>query len=223
MIQTSLNIFDLGVIIIVGLSALLSFYRGFLREIMSLGAWIGAAFITLYTFPDVSEMIKPQVKNDMVASGLASMGVFMISLVVISILSGLLVKYLKPSGEVGFLDNLIGLMFGVARGVLLVAIGFFMMTLVMNEKEYPDWVTESKTRPYVAQASDMVAKLAPSYLEGVIGTKKNDLPDPQKGNVVPKPVKRSIEKTNENAVEDDADLPSFEDLQRRIREENEAQ
>ncbi len=51
MVQTSLNIFDLVVFGILGLSALLSFFRGFVREVLSLGAWVGASLITLYAFP----------------------------------------------------------------------------------------------------------------------------------------------------------------------------
>ena len=122
MVEASLNIFDLGVIIVIGLSALLSFFRGFVREVLSLGAWLGAGIITLYSFPAVSKWLLPQVKSEMVASGLASMGVFICSLILLSILLGVLLKFLKPGSEVGFLDNFIGLFFGLARGVLVVSV-----------------------------------------------------------------------------------------------------
>ena len=219
MLQTSLNMFDLGVAIIVGLSALLSFYRGFLREMMSLGAWIGAAIITLYTFPHVSKMIEPQVKSEAIASGLASMGVFMIALVIISIFGGLIVRYMKPSGEVGFFDNLIGLLFGVARGVLLVAIAYFIMTLVIAPKDYPEWVKTAVSRPYVAKTAEVVAKLAPDYLDLT--------PRNEKDGKKPETVKREETHTLGDDLADDSvtvkhgtdtpsSLPSLSDLKKRI-------
>ena len=79
MVETSLNMFDLVVLVVVGLSALLSFFRGFIREVLSLGAWVGAALITLYAFPQVTEYIRPKVNSDLVASGLASMGTFIVA------------------------------------------------------------------------------------------------------------------------------------------------
>ncbi len=176
MIQTSviLNIFDLCVITVILLSAMVSFYRGFVREILSLGSWVGAAMISLYSFPAVSEWIEPQVKSAAIASGLASIGVFMIALVSLSILTGLMMKFVKASSELGYIDNMVGLAFGIGRGILLVSIGYFVMTLVMSEKDYPDWLEDSASQPYVAKTANWVAQLAPSYLDTITGTDSDD-------------------------------------------------
>ena len=72
----------------------------------------------------------------------------------------MLVKYIKPGSEVGAIDNFIGLFFGAARGVLIVAIAYFMMTLVLAEKDYPEYVKQAHSRPYVAQAAGWVAEVA---------------------------------------------------------------
>ena len=223
MVQASLNIFDLIVIGIIGLSGLLSFFRGFAREVLSLGAWLGAGVITLYAFPHVAEWLEPQVKNVAVANGLASIGLFVTSLILISILTGTLVKFIKPGSEVGFLDNIVGLLFGVARGVLVVSIGYFIMTLVMNEKDYPEWLEGAITRPYVAQAANWVARMTPSYLDTVAGDDAEKSKD-----VVRKASKKVVTRTD--GAERDADIvtddmkdsiPSFEELQQRIKAENE--
>lgn len=165
MVETTLNIFDLGVAVILGLSALLSFFRGFIREILSLGAWVGAAIITLYGFPHVAAWLEPQVKNTMVASGLAAMGTFMGSLILISLFNSLLLKYVKTGADVGLLDNGLGLMFGLARGALLISIAYFIMSTLLQEENYPDWVKEATTRPYVEDAAKWVAAVAPQYLK----------------------------------------------------------
>ncbi len=224
MVESSMNIFDLGVLIIVGLSALLSFFRGFVREILSLGAWVGATLITLYTFPMASKILAPHVKSDAVASGIASIGVFFIALILISIFTGLIVKFLKTGSEVGLLDNLVGLGFGVARGVLIVAIAYFVMTIVVVEKDYPAWVKESKSQPYVAKVAHWVALATPSYLDAITNkapsSKVEDAVDAARGhNTLIQRDTSSKGDIDENIPT--STLPSIEDLQQRIREENE--
>jgi len=215
MLETSMNIFDLGVLIIVGMSALLSFFRGFAREVLSLGAWVASALITLYTFPDVAKWIEPQVKSEAIASGLASMGVFFVSLITISILTSTMMKYIKPGNEVGAIDNFVGLLFGAARGILVVAVAYFMMTLVLAEKDYPEWVKQAHTRPYVEMAAGWVAKAAPDYISAISGNK--DERDARTERAKEESRER-IEKLRDKAD----DMPSMEDLQRRVREENHA-
>lgn len=207
MVQTSMNIFDLIVIGVIGMSALLSFFRGFVREVMSLGAWLGASLITLYSFQTASDFIKPQVGNDAVAGGIAAISIFLVSLILISIVNGLLLKFLKTGSDVGVLDNVVGLTFGVARGILLVSICYFMLTIVMSEKDYPMWVKQSATRPYVAHASKYIGKIAPDYLSALSKSTKN---------------KSNTSTSDEPETEKHKiNIPSMEELQQRMREENE--
>ncbi len=215
MLETSMNIFDLGVLIIVGMSALLSFFRGFAREVLSLGAWVAAALITLYTFPDVAKWIEPQVKSEAIASGLASMGVFFVSLMTISIITGTLFKYIKAGDEVGAMDNFVGLAFGTARGILVVAVAYFMFMLVVAEKDQPEWVKQAHTRPYVEMAAGWVAKAAPDYISAIAGT------EDERKERTDKAKKESRERVEKLRDKTD-DMPSMEDLQRRVREENHA-
>jgi membrane protein required for colicin V production len=167
MIEGSINTFDLAVFGILALSALLSFFRGFLRELLSLATWVGAGLITLYYFPNVAEWMKEHVQSDLIASGFASLGTFVVALIGLSIFSSILLKYMKPAGEIGSLDNILGLAFGVARGLLLVAIGYYLMTLFLKEKDYPEWIESSFSKPYVQEVAGWIGQLAPSYLAEV--------------------------------------------------------
>lgn len=166
MVETSVNMFDAVVVGVLALSAILSLFRGFVRELLSLGAWVGAGLITLYLFPDVASHIKPHVKSTMVASGFASMGTYIVALIVISMFNRMLLKFMKTGSEVGAMDNIFGLLFGVARGILLVSIGYFAMSIMISEDtdKQPAWLKTSLTKPYVEQSAAWVAKLAPEYL-----------------------------------------------------------
>lgn len=168
MVETTLNMFDVVVLSVVSLSALLSFFRGFVREIFSLGAWIFAGIITLYSFPHVTSLIQPHVKNPIFASGFASMGTFIISFLLISIFSSMLMKFMKSGSDIGVLDNLLGLGFGFFRGALLLSLGYFLMSKMMEEKEYPEFIQTAITRPYVAIGGRLIEKLAPNYLSTLL-------------------------------------------------------
>lgn len=178
MVETALNMFDVVVISVVGLSALLSFFRGFVREIFSLGAWIFAGIITLYSFPHVTSLIQPHVKNPIFASGFASMGTFIISFLLISIFSSMLMKFMKSGSDIGVLDNLLGLGFGFFRGALLLSLGYFLMSKMMEEKEYPEFIQTAITRPYVAIGGRLIEKVAPNYLSTLLSAEgDNTSPD----------------------------------------------
>jgi membrane protein required for colicin V production len=210
MAHTALNIFDFCVLGTIGLSALLSFFRGFVREVLSLCTWVGASIITLYFFPTVSHWIAPQVKSPEVASGLAALGLFLTSLIFISIFTGLLLKFVKTGKEVGLLDNMVGLLFGTARGVLLVSIAYFIMTLIIAEKDYPDYVKNAATRPYVAESARYVSRLAPTYLHEAIGGKHDS---------DAKDIKIDDHALH-NLTNSLSSVPSVEELQQRMRDEN---
>ncbi|OYW13140.1 MAG: hypothetical protein B7X02_02755 [Rhodospirillales bacterium 12-54-5] len=175
--HTAFNLFDLTVGLVIVLSALLSFFRGFVREVLSLGAWMGASIITLYAFPHVAKLLGHYIHNPTLASGFAAMLTFMFALIAISIMSGLLLKFVKSGADVGLLDHGMGLMFGLARGVLIVAIGYFIFSLAVNKNETPEWMKGSITRPYVARAAHAVAKLAPSYIDELAGDAKKKAED----------------------------------------------
>lgn len=204
------NMFDLIVFGVLGLSALLSFFRGFVREVLSLGAWVGASIITLYAFPDVAKWVEPQVGSEGVASGIAALGTFMTALIVISLFNRLLIRLFKSGSEIGLLDNGLGLLFGLLRGGLLVALGYYSMTLVVAKDAYPEWFKGSLTRPYVEKGASWIGNVAPSYLSE-IHTNKNKKETPE----LDKLLQHDKKKT-------DADWQSMDELQRRMREEENA-
>lgn len=165
-IDAHLNIFDLVVIGIMGLSCLVSFFRGFMRELLSLGAWLVAGLVTIYAYPHVAEFIKPHVKNsESISMLVAILGTYIVTLLFFSIINGMLIRYAKEGAEVGMLDNLLGLVFGFLRGGFIVSLGFFLMSAVMDKDQYPDWIAQARTLPFVESGARLLARLAPHYLE----------------------------------------------------------
>lgn len=167
MIEAQLNMFDAVVILIFLLSTLLAFFRGFVREVLSLGAWLGAAVVTIYAFEPVSNMLKEHTDKDMVAYLLGGLGTYIVVLLVISIINAVIVRYVKSGSDVGMLDNLLGLGFGALRGAFIVSLGYLVLTLVVDEESPPEWMKNAQTRSLAQSGALAIAKVAPGYLEDI--------------------------------------------------------
>jgi len=69
-----INATDILVFAILLISGLLAFFRGFVREVLSVGAWVGAAFATLYGFAHVRPYARDLIGIDMIADIIAGAG-----------------------------------------------------------------------------------------------------------------------------------------------------
>lgn len=165
MIETHLSIFDAVVFSILIASCVFAFLRGFVHEVLSLGAWIGAAIVTLYYFPTAAAKLQPYFKTPVVAAGFATLGLYLAALMAFTIFNLIVLKFLKSGDEIGPIDNIMGLLFGLARGVFIVLLGFFLVSIAMPEKEYPDWLKTSVTLPYVEKGAAALASVAPEYMK----------------------------------------------------------
>ncbi len=220
MADITLNVFDLGVLAIVGLSALMAFFRGFVREFLSLVGWLGASIITLRALPTVSKMLEPHIPSPVIANGIASVLLFFGCVLIFSIISGFIIKVLKPGAKVGLFDNLMGLCFGSARGILMIAIGYHVMTVVITEKDYPKAVKDSYAAPHIAKVAKWVGTLTPEALKAITDKKPLDA-DALKN--TSDSIKNAIQKLpSDLPSENDINrrTPSIEELQQRLREEN---
>jgi membrane protein required for colicin V production len=174
MVEAQLNVFDSVVIGVFAISCLVAFFRGFIREVLSLGAWVGAGMITIYFFPTSTEYMKHYIKDAKVAAGAGAIGTYVCALMGISIINSIIIRYVKTGTEVGMLDNLLGLTFGAARGAFIVSLGFLVLSLVIpSEDQYPAWLKEAKTREIAQYGASLLAKAAPEYVKGITRMKDN--------------------------------------------------
>lgn len=165
MIDAQLNYFDMVVIGIMALSCIFAFFRGFVKEVLSLIAWVGAAAITVYFFKPVAEMLQPHFAKPLMASICATFILYVGSLIGFAILNKIIIKILKSGSEIGWLDNILGLAFGALRGAFVISLAFFMLSLAVSEENRPDWLAQAKTRPYAEKGALMLVKIAPQYLD----------------------------------------------------------
>lgn len=164
MIETHFNVFDCVVIGILALSCIIAFFRGLVREILSLVGLIGSAAVTVYYYAPVYEKMQGYFKSTAVAAGASAIGLYITALIGFAIVNILIIKTIRQGGEKGMLDNTLGLVFGALRGSFIISLGFFLLTIALPEKEYPLWIKESMTHPYAEKGAIILTRLAPDYM-----------------------------------------------------------
>ncbi|MEL7105563.1 MAG: CvpA family protein [Pseudomonadota bacterium] len=161
------------VAVVVVLSALLAYSRGFVREALAIGGWIVAAIAAFVFAPQVEPLIKEvPLVNDFLAGScelamiLAFAAVFAVALIIISLLTPLFSSAVQNSGVSG-VDQGLGFLFGVARGLLLVVVALVVYDRVILGDPIP-MVDESRTAKLFAEVQDNINDAIPEEAPGWI-------------------------------------------------------
>lgn len=166
-VTTTITVFDWCVISIIGLSGLLALFRGFIREILSLAAWVTAAVVTFNCWDNVMAFLEPRLTSKVAIYGLSTVGLYIGVLVAMAIINTIIMRFLQAGGDISILDSMLGMVFGITRGLFVVGLGYLMLMVVIPEDNYPDWLKQSRTRPFVEATARILSSLAPNYVEGM--------------------------------------------------------
>lgn len=169
------TIIDAIVAVVIILSAILAYSRGFVREGLAIVGWIAAAVVA-YTFADAARPLVAQlpVLNKFLADSceLATIGgfaaVFALALVVSSIITPLFASAVQRSA-LGGLDQGLGFLFGVLRGVVLVAVAFVVYDRVVSAEAIPVVEASRSAKVFSAFSGQMDEQMpadAPGWIVG---------------------------------------------------------
>src|ERR1043166_6816578 len=161
---TILDLVLLGVMLVSGLLAMV---RGFMREILSIAAWGAAAIVTLYSFSKLLPTAKTYFNNDPVAAAAVVGGVFIGTLIVVSVITVRISDMILDS-RIGALDRTLGFLFGLARGLLIVVVAFLFFSWLVPDKQRPDWVDGAKSLTLLKSTGDWLLALLPDDTENPI-------------------------------------------------------
>jgi len=137
------TVIDGGAVAVVLVSALLAYFRGFIREAMGILGWIAAAIVAFFLAPSAEPLVReiPVVSDYLrdsceLSTLFAFAAVFAVTLAILSILALLLSSAIQRSG-LDVIDRWAGFLFGTARGFLLVALALVVYDLVGFEGAIP--------------------------------------------------------------------------------------
>ena len=167
------TIVDGAVALIILVSAILAYSRGFVREGMAIAGWVVAAVLAYVFAPKAVPLIKeiPVLKDFISGSCELSViaafaGVLALALVVVSIFTPLFSSAVQRSA-LGGLDQALGFAFGALRGLVLVAIALVVYDRVMVSGSVP-MVDNSRTAKIFARTQDKIDQQIPSDAPGWI-------------------------------------------------------
>src|SRR6478609_5275199 len=183
---TLLDIILLAVMLISGLLAMI---RGFMREILSIGAWGVAALVTLYSYSRLLPTAKQYFSSDMIAAAVTAGGVFLGTLLVVSIITARISDMVLDS-RVGALDRTLGFLFGLGRGLIIVVVAFLFFAWLVPGSKQPDGVRNAKSRVVLQGTGDWLISMLPDDPESTI-LKRLKRPKPEDGEPVETPPERS--------------------------------
>ncbi|MEP2030042.1 MAG: CvpA family protein [Paracoccaceae bacterium] len=165
------TLIDGVVAVVIVLSALLAYGRGLVRELMAIAGWVGAAVLAFIFAPQVEPLMREiPVLKDVIGGNCelsiiaAFAAVFAGSLIVVSLFTPLFSSAIQRSA-IGGVDQALGFLFGVARGVLLVAIGFFVYSTVFTGQSYP-MVDDSRSALVFGSVSQQIEDRNPEQALG---------------------------------------------------------
>ncbi len=174
------TVVDGVVAIIIILSAILAYSRGIVRELMAIVGWIGAAVLAFIFAPQAQPLVKEiPVVGDFLRDSCelsiigAFAGVFAIGLVLAALFTPLLSSIIQRSA-LGGIDQALGFLFGVLRGVVLVLIAFVVFDRAVAANTVP-MVDNSRTAKVVASIQGRIDASIPTDAPGWILTRYNDL------------------------------------------------
>ncbi len=172
-----ITLLDIVLIVVMLVSGLLAMVRGFMREVLSITAWALAAVATLYSYAKLLPYAKQYFNNDIVAAVAVVGGVFLVTLLVVSVLT-VRISDMVLDSRVGALDRTLGFLFGLGRGLVIVVVAFLFFTWLVPERSQPEWVKSAKSRVVLTGTGQWLMSMLPEDPESTI-LKKLKRPRPE--------------------------------------------
>jgi membrane protein required for colicin V production len=160
---------DLLLLAIMLVSGLLAMIRGVMREVLSVAAWATAAAATVLLY----ERLLPIAESNLGAGTLAKvaviLGVFLLTLLIASIITARISDMVLDS-RIGALDRSLGFVFGLARGLLIVVVAFYLFAWFVPVNKLPEGVRDAKSREALEATGKWMVSLLPQDMDNYLSS-----------------------------------------------------
>tara|TARA_B100001559_G_scaffold152787_1_gene128370 strand:- start:324 stop:854 length:531 start_codon:yes stop_codon:yes gene_type:complete len=165
---SDIAVFDLIIAALVITSAIYGLYRGLIRELISLIAWVLAFFLAILFSPNFANLLDPTWAGETLRLIFSFSAIFVGVLIVSSFIQFIVRKFLSLVG-LGSLDRFLGMVFGIARGVVISTI---LLVLFIELFPTNSWAENSKVSTYLLAYESLVVDLL-----GVAKSSVDNIPD----------------------------------------------
>ncbi|MDF2691569.1 MAG: CvpA family protein [Gammaproteobacteria bacterium] len=164
-----INWIDLAIILIFAFSIIVGFIKGFFRSIVSVLAWLAAIVISIHYGPMLSDKFT-KVSSDPQTQLMLAYAVLFISVLIVGLLFKMIIEAIINFTGLSTTDRIMGGVFGLFRGVFVVTIAVFLMSL--SSFGQGDIWKESKLVPYFMDIAAWVENMAPQDVQSKVAQHK---------------------------------------------------
>lgn len=166
---------DIGVIVVLLISAGVSFFRGLIKEVLTILGVLGGGFAALsfgasvvpitskwFGIEDGKEAGKlfDLIPMEIAAQITAYAGIFIIVFIILQLASHLISSAAQAIG-LGPVDRTLGIFFGFARGLLLLGVLYLPFHLILPEDSKKEWFEKSQTMAFVKGMTEWLISFVP--------------------------------------------------------------
>jgi membrane protein required for colicin V production len=157
-----MTVLDMIVVLVLGVGAVGGFLRGLVQEVLSLAAWILAAFAIYYLHQPLTAGLEAYLETEPTTSILAFALLLLIPYAAMKVIANNVGEASRNS-IIGPIDRILGFGFGALKGALIVVLGFSVLFLgydtAWGYKGRPVWMTTARTYPFVDAGSRTLVKM----------------------------------------------------------------
>lgn len=159
-----MNFIDYVILVILVVSFLLGYARGFLTEAIGLISWLAGLWLAWHFAPAVEPYLGGLVRDPPLSTWTARIVILLAVLVTGWLIASICSYFIQQSGISLMLDRILGVLFGVIRGIVLVSVlAMFGMQLQLNRT---DWWEDSRFMPYAAEVATWLKGFATAAAGG---------------------------------------------------------
>ncbi len=162
-----MNAVDIGVLVIMSLSALMGVMRGLTREVLGLLSWLAAGFSAFFTLPLGRNLAYNFIQNQLLADAVASLVLFLLFLILFSFISQFFAGLVRQS-VLGGIDRSLGFGYGLLRGFAIICLVEMVISIFVIRPEQPSLIRESHLSAAIYRGSDLIFNLLPLSLQKLL-------------------------------------------------------
>ncbi|MGZ3378164.1 MAG: CvpA family protein [Phenylobacterium sp.] len=157
--------FDVIVLVLLAISAIVGFARGAVLEVISLVALVAAVLAAVYGLPLAAPFAHRLIHIDWLATVLALVVVFVVVFAAIRMAGAALAHQIRETYFIGTLDRSLGLAVGLLRGLLVLGVLNLMFNAATPKDLQPHWIVGSTTWPLAQDMGKLVTRLTPQGMD----------------------------------------------------------
>ena len=155
-----MTLFDLIVLVLLGVSGLVGFIRGATRELITVISFVVAAMAAVFLLRFTGPIARSAIDPDWAGNGVAIMLVFLAVYILLRVAGASVTKRIHQTQALGTVDRVAGIGVGLVRALVLIGVFHLVFHAATPEERLPGWMTNAAAYPLSSAAAKGVSVLA---------------------------------------------------------------